>query len=172
MAKIHSAPGIGARIQAARKAKGLSSHEVAELVGVHFTTVHAWERGANPHNQRNKTGEHARKAYEQMMELLEIDTTPREEPRETAAPVSVTKQLRVALSTPDDEFRFSKTKILHSIQYLAENIPVLLDRLERTDREIHRLEQSQGITQEQLAILRDKARRYDQMQELLERKAL
>ena len=40
----YSLPGLGGRLQRARKATGLSQAAVAERVGVSWMTVHRWER--------------------------------------------------------------------------------------------------------------------------------
>jgi transcriptional regulator with XRE-family HTH domain len=169
MAKSHGPVGeIGAAINMRRRANGLSQKALAEMIGVDQTAISNWERGANPY----KTGgsERTRQAFDQMLDLLQIQregAMPRD-----VAPVPVTKTLRVALSTPEDEFAYSPRKIRHSLDYLKQNVEVLLERFERGVREIQRLEQSQGITQEELAVLRDKAGRYDQMHELIGKRGL
>lgn len=161
MAKVHKPPDLVAvRIREARIRNGLTQKQLAEMVDVSQNTVSEWERGAKPDSRTEEK-------FEKMIELLEIDTTPRQETPRVEAPVPITKTLRVALSTPEDEFSYSPRKILHSLQYLQENVARLLERLERAQREIQHLEQTQGITAEQLAVLRDKARRFDEMQELM-----
>lgn len=56
-AQAPPAPGLGARLRDARNALGLSTADVGELVGVHQTTVSAWERG----NQKSSIPRHSRK---------------------------------------------------------------------------------------------------------------
>ena len=49
----YSIPGLGGRLQRARKETGLSQEKVAERIGVSWMTVHRWER-----SQRSISEEH------------------------------------------------------------------------------------------------------------------
>lgn len=153
----------GSRIIEARHRQKLSIRALAELVGVRPATLARWEHGARP-NARAKA------AYEQMIDLLEIDVTARQEEPRTEPPVAASRALRISLSTPEDEFAYNPRKIEHSLAYLNETVPQLLKKVDRQAREIHRLEVlATGITAEQVGILRDKARRWDDLQAIMSR---
>lgn len=153
-----------ARLIEARHRQKLSQRALAELIGVRQATLARWEHGTRP-NATTKV------AYEQMVDLLEIDVTPRQEGPRTEPPVATSRALRISLSTPEDEFAYNPRKIEHSLAYLSETIPQLLKRLDKATREIHRLEVlATGVTAEQIENLRDKARRWDDLQAIMTRK--
>jgi transcriptional regulator with XRE-family HTH domain len=160
------APAMGAfgeKLRSSRLRAQMTVAEVGQLVGVSGSTVGNWEQGRQTPAPR---------ALDELANVFGWDDQPRQEPPRTEPPVAASSALRIAMSKAEDELSFSMTKYRHAVNYIATNTQELVDRYERLMRELHALEQNQGVTSEQLAVLRDKARKYDQFLELAGRKLM
>lgn len=187
---------FGPRLKAVREKANLTQREVAELCGVSQKGISHIETNSTIYHRVTLV----RKLQDLFGESLDELPAPERLPRKEY-PVPVTQALRkagfggtdkeleeliskaptaieilkdpVPLTPLEDESDFSLRRLIRSAQYVSDNLPRLKELYEKTLREMQRIEQrvESGLSREQIAILKDKAKRWDDLQAILERKA-